>query len=141
MIDLATLTTVLQYVAGGMIALAALVVLVRIVRGPSLVDRVIGADVMLTTLIIVVAAEMAINGHTHTVALMVVLTAVGVFGSISVARFISRPDPRVEAESDVIDGEHTVTDHADDADGHGHGERAAQENMQLPPSAHEEGER
>ncbi len=133
MID--TITTVLQYLAGGMIAVAALIVLVRIVRGPSLVDRVIGADVMLTTLIIVVAAEMAINGHTNTVALMVVLTAVGVFGSISVARFISRPDPRVEAESDAIDVEHTTTDHADDS------EQALAGESALPPSAHEEAER
>lgn len=131
-VTLDTVTTALQYVAGGMIAVAALIVLVRIVRGPSLVDRVIGADVMLTTLIIVVAAEMAINGHTHTVAFMVVLTAVGVFGSISVARFISRPDPRVEAEPDDIDDEHTTTDHASDS------EQAPREAEPAPPSAHEE---
>lgn len=130
-----TLTTALHYLAGGMIAVAALTVLVRIVRGPSLVDRVIGADVMLTTLIIVVAAEMAINGHTNTVAFMVVLTAVGVFGSISVARFITRPDPRVEAEPDDIDVEHTTTDHADDSEQSLGGESA------VPPSAHEGAER
>ncbi len=76
-----------------LLSVAALVALYRVIAGPSLVDRVIASDVLLTTLIIVVGTEMAINGHTRTIPLMVALAAVGIFGSVAVARFVSRPVP------------------------------------------------
>ncbi len=81
---------VLYAIAGGLLASAGVLLLYRVIVGPSLLDRVIASDVLLTTLIIVVGAEMTINGHTRTIPLMVVLTAVGVFGSISVARFVTK---------------------------------------------------
>jgi multicomponent Na+:H+ antiporter subunit F len=84
------MTMVLYAVAGSLLAVAGLILLYRVIAGPSLLDRVIASDVLLTTLIIVVGAEMTINSHTRTIPLMVVLAAVGVFGSISVARFVTR---------------------------------------------------
>lgn len=81
---------VVLYIAGGMLAVAALLLLYRVVVGPSLVDRIIASDVLLTTLIIVIGAEMAINEHTRTIPLMVVLAVIGIFGSVSVARFVQR---------------------------------------------------
>lgn len=81
---------VLHVIAGSVLSVAALLLLYRVIVGPSLLDRVIASDVLLTTLIVVVGAEMVINSHTSTVPLMVVLAAVGVFGSISVARFVTR---------------------------------------------------
>ncbi len=88
---------IVLYVAGGMLSIAALLLLYRVVVGPSLVDRVIASDVMLTTLIIVVGTEMAINGHTRTIPLMVVLAVIGILGSVSVARFVTRPTAASEA--------------------------------------------
>lgn len=96
--------------AGGMLSIAALLLLYRVVVGPSLVDRVIASDVMLTTLIIVVGTEMAINGHTRTIPLMVVLAVVGIFGSVSVARFVTRPTAASE------DAEAAASSHASLAD-------------------------
>lgn len=84
------MTGILYSVAGVVLAIAGVILLYRVIVGPSLLDRVIASDVLLTTLIIVVGAEMTINGHTRTIPLMVVLAAVGVFGSISVARFVTR---------------------------------------------------
>ncbi|MDO9590956.1 MAG: monovalent cation/H+ antiporter complex subunit F [Microcella sp.] len=84
------MTGILYAIAGGILAIAGIILLYRVIVGPSLLDRVIASDVLLTTLIIVVGAEMTINGHTRTIPLMVVLAAVGVFGSISVARFVTR---------------------------------------------------
>jgi len=37
-------------------------------------------------------AEMAINHHTRTLPLLLIVAAVGVFGSISIARFVARRD-------------------------------------------------
>ena len=72
--------------------IAALLTVYRIVRGPSILDRVIASDVLLTTLLLVIGAEMVINGHTRTIPLMVVLAATAVFGTIAVARYVSKQD-------------------------------------------------
>ncbi len=90
---------VLYAIAGSLLGIAGLILLYRVIVGPSLLDRVIASDVLLTTLIIVVGAEMTINGHTRTIPLMVVLAAVGVFGSISVARFVTRASAEAPSSS------------------------------------------
>lgn len=71
---------------------AAILAIVRIVRGPSILDRAVASDVLLTEVLCVLGAEMAINGHTRNVPVMLIIAAVGVFGSISVARFVARRD-------------------------------------------------
>ena len=71
---------------------AAILTIVRIVRGPSILDRAVASDVLLTEVMCVLGAEMAINGHTRTIPVLLIIAAVGVFGSISVARFVARRD-------------------------------------------------
>lgn len=71
---------------------AAILTLIRIVRGPSILDRAVASDVLLTEVMCVIGAEMAINGHTHNIPVLLIIAAVGVFGSISVARFVARRD-------------------------------------------------
>lgn len=71
---------------------AALVTLVRIVRGPSILDRAVASDVLLTEVLCVLGAEMAINHHTRTLPVLLIVAAVGVFGSVAVARFVARRD-------------------------------------------------
>ncbi|MDF2554963.1 MAG: hypothetical protein K0R60_858 [Microbacterium sp.] len=73
-------------------AVAAILTLWRIVWGPSILDRAIASDVLLTELMCVLGAEMAINQHTRTLPALLVIAAVGVFGSISIARFVARRD-------------------------------------------------
>lgn len=72
--------------------IAAILTIVRIVRGPSILDRAVASDVLLTEVLCVLGAEMAINGHTRTIPVMLIIAAIGVFGSISVARFVARRD-------------------------------------------------
>ncbi|AKV87072.1 sodium:proton antiporter [Microbacterium sp. 1.5R] len=71
---------------------AAILTIIRIVRGPSILDRAVASDVLLTEVMCVLGAEMAINGHTRNIPVMLIIAAVGVFGSISVARFVARRD-------------------------------------------------
>ncbi|MCD2498319.1 MULTISPECIES: monovalent cation/H+ antiporter complex subunit F [Microbacterium] len=70
--------------------IAALLTLVRIVRGPSILDRAVASDVLLTEVLCVLGAEMAINHHTRNLPVLLIVAAVGVFGSIAVARFVAR---------------------------------------------------
>ncbi|MGX5682575.1 monovalent cation/H+ antiporter complex subunit F [Schumannella luteola] len=86
------LESVLHWVAGGLFTAAAVFALIRIVRGPSILDRMIASDVLLTTLILVVGAEMVVNGHTRTVPLMLVLAGVAIFATVAVARYVSKQD-------------------------------------------------
>lgn len=71
---------------------AALITMWRIVVGPSILDRAVASDVLLTLVMCVLGAEMAINGHTRTLPVLLIIAAVGVFGSISIARFVARRD-------------------------------------------------
>ena len=71
---------------------AALLTLWRIIIGPSIHDRAVASDVLLTEVMCVLGAEMAINGHTRSLPVLLIIAAVGVFGSISIARFVARRD-------------------------------------------------
>ena len=84
------LMTVLWIIAGVIATVAVLIVLVRLITGPTLIDRLIASDVLLTTLILVVGAEMVISGHTRSIPLMVVLAATAILGSVAVSRFVTR---------------------------------------------------
>lgn len=73
-------------------AIAALLTIVRIVIGPSILDRAVASDVLMTEVLCVLGAEMAINQHTRTLPVLLIIAAIGVFGSISIARFVARRD-------------------------------------------------
>ncbi len=73
-------------------SIAALLTVVRIVRGPSILDRAVASDVLLTEVMCVLGADMAINGHSRSLPVLLIIAAIGVFGSISVARFVARRD-------------------------------------------------
>ena len=84
--------SVIFVITGVLFTVAALLTLYRIVRGPSILDRMIASDVLLTTLMLVVGAEMVFNGHTRTIPLMVVLASTAIFATIAVARYVSKQD-------------------------------------------------
>jgi multicomponent Na+:H+ antiporter subunit F len=73
-------------------AVAALLTLWRIVVGPSILDRAVASDVLLTEVMCVLGADMAINHHTRSLPVLLIIAAVGVFGSIAIARFVARRD-------------------------------------------------
>lgn len=71
------------------LTLASAGTIYRIAAGPSLLDRVIAADVLLAIFGAALATEMAVNKHTDNLALLVVLTVIGFIGSVTVARFVA----------------------------------------------------
>lgn len=73
-------------------AAAALLTVWRIITGPSILDRAVASDVLLTLVLCVLGADMAINHHTRSLPVLLIIAAVGVFGSISIARFVARRD-------------------------------------------------
>ncbi len=75
---------------GVMLAAAAAMALFRIIRGPSILDRMISADMLLTTFICAMGAEMIYNSHTRTLPAMLAVAATAFLASVVVARYVSR---------------------------------------------------
>ncbi|MGO2542269.1 monovalent cation/H+ antiporter complex subunit F [Specibacter sp. AOP5-B1-6] len=76
-------------IVAGLLTLASAGTIYRIAKGPSLLDRVIAADVLLAIFGAALATEMAMNKHADNLALLVVLTVIGFIGSVTVARFVA----------------------------------------------------
>lgn len=100
-------------VGGLLLAGGAAGAILRIVKGPSLLDRAIGADVLLVVLSGALILEMAVHGHTNTVVLVVLAAMVGFVGSVTLARFVedNRPDHAQEAGAQMRPDPSTA-DHA-----------------------------
>lgn len=79
-------------IAGVLFSIGGVAALYRIIRGPSLLDRVIASDVFIVTIMCVLGTEMALNHHTDTLPVMLVLAAFGFAGSVSFARFMAQQD-------------------------------------------------
>lgn len=101
---------VLYIVAGALFAGAAVTALLRIVRGPTILDRMLASDVLLTILMLVIGAEMVINGHTRTIPVMIVIAGAGAFSTVAVARYVSQQDGRSTAETDPAEAAQAAAD-------------------------------
>ncbi|WP_210480726.1 monovalent cation/H+ antiporter complex subunit F [Naasia sp. SYSU D00948] len=87
---------VLHAATGILLAAAALLVLLRLVRGPAIVDRMVASDLLLTVVVLALVADMAIGGHTRSLPLVLALAGTAVLGAIAVARYVSKHDRRPE---------------------------------------------
>jgi multicomponent Na+:H+ antiporter subunit F len=81
----------------GILGVAAVLLLTRISLGPTMLDRVVALDVLVAVVICGLALEAAVNRHTSTLPILVVLSLLGFIGSVSVARFTPGSDD-VEVE-------------------------------------------
>lgn len=73
-----------------LLGLAAGAFAVRLVRGPSLADRVVALDGMLTVIVMIIAAYGVQSGSTEFVVVTVVVALVAFVGTATFARFIER---------------------------------------------------
>lgn len=78
--------------AGVLFGAGALCALYRIIRGPSVLDRVIASDVLVATVMCAFGAEMAFNRHTDTLPVLLVLALFAILGSLSAARFLPKQE-------------------------------------------------
>jgi multicomponent Na+:H+ antiporter subunit F len=80
--------TVVYWLAYGMLGTGALLALVRLGAGPSLLDRVVATD----TLLVIIAAGLAVHAGLErdptVVPVLVVVSLLAFVGSVSVARYI-----------------------------------------------------
>lgn len=72
----------------GALTVGAALVTVRIARGPTMLDRAIALDVLVSLLVVALAVEAAVNRHTTTLPILVVLSLLAFVGSVALARFV-----------------------------------------------------
>ena len=86
------MTVLLAVALTVLLSATALLALARIYRGPSLLDRIVGADLLLAAMLGAVGAEAAVNRHATTLPVLVVLSLLGFVGSVSLVRFAVRAE-------------------------------------------------
>lgn len=85
-----TLEIVLFVAVGLGLTFTALAAVVRIVRGPTILDRMVASDVLLTTVILALGADMVAREHTDSIPIMTAIAATATFATIVVARYVKR---------------------------------------------------
>ncbi|GAA0466082.1 putative cation antiporter subunit [Actinoplanes capillaceus] len=78
---------VVAVIAAVFLAAAAGMTLVRIVRGPSTLDRIVAMDVLLAITVCAIAAEAAYSRDATGLPILLGLSLLGAVGSVAVARF------------------------------------------------------
>lgn len=81
---------VVTNIAFVLISIGVLFTLVRLVKGPSLADRVVATDLFLTFLVIGSAVLAARQERGTYLEVMLIVAVVGFLGTAMVARFIER---------------------------------------------------
>jgi multicomponent Na+:H+ antiporter subunit F len=79
--------TVVIWVCGVLLTVGAVLAVVRAEKGPSMLDRTIALDIVVTSMIAAVALYAAVERRTDVVPILVVLSLVGFVGSVTIARF------------------------------------------------------
>lgn len=77
-----------------LLSIAALLCLVRLVRGSSLADRIIALDSLLIVIVSGVAVQAARTGRGTFLDVLVVTALIAFIGTITVSRFIERRGAR-----------------------------------------------
>ncbi|HEU4319887.1 MAG TPA: monovalent cation/H+ antiporter complex subunit F [Acidimicrobiia bacterium] len=76
-------------VCGAMLAAGATMALIRVERGPSVLDRMVGLDIITSVFIIGLALEAAWSRRTTSLSILAALALVGFVASVTIARFAS----------------------------------------------------
>lgn len=82
--------TIVYAISFGFLAVAAVLALIRVERGPSMFDRIVSLDILVAVVMGTLSVLAASTGRTDMVPVFVVLALVGFLGSVSIARFAGR---------------------------------------------------
>ncbi|MGB3413140.1 MAG: monovalent cation/H+ antiporter complex subunit F [Microbacteriaceae bacterium] len=92
------MSDIVIYIAGGMFFLGAVLALFRIIRGPSVLDRVTASDALLGTVLCVLGFEMVLSDHTFTLSIMLAISVFAMLSAVSIARYIRKKESGDERE-------------------------------------------
>lgn len=113
------------WVAGAVIIMLfidVLLTIIKLVRGPSVLNRALAADLLVSTLICAIGAEMVLSRHSWSLPLLVTLALVAFVGTVAVSRFVARDSDSDNNTDGMVrigrdSGEDAMTKVARDNDG------------------------
>jgi len=76
------------YIANAGLLVAAVAAIFRLVRGPTMADRVIALDLLLVSLMTAIVIDAVVTGDTVLLNLLVVIAIIGFTATVAVARFM-----------------------------------------------------
>lgn len=76
-----------------MLSLAALLTVVRLILGPTTLDRVVALDVLVTLIVATVCVGMGLLRDGSNIALLATFALLAFIGTISVARLVEKKEP------------------------------------------------
>ena len=77
-------------IAGTMFGLGALLAAIRLMRGPTQIDRAVALDVLLAIVVGVIVLLAAVSDSSITLVIAVVVSLLGFLGSASLAKLLPR---------------------------------------------------
>lgn len=99
-----TLFEVLAWVCGIMLFLAAVGVVIRVSKGPSMLDRMVAVDLFTSTILAAMVTISALTRRSDLLPVLVILAIVGFIGSTTIARFVAHEptaDKRILTKDEV----------------------------------------
>lgn len=73
-----------------MLFVDVLLTIIKLIRGPSVLNRALASDLLVSTLICAIGAEMVVSRHSWSLPLLVTLALVSFIGTVAVSRFVAR---------------------------------------------------
>ena len=80
---------IVLWICGITLSIAAGLTIIRLAKGPSILERVIATDVLLLIISAALCVEMTVNKHTDNVPFVLLACLVGFVGSVTVSRFVT----------------------------------------------------
>ncbi|WP_116115298.1 monovalent cation/H+ antiporter complex subunit F [Austwickia chelonae] len=86
--------SVVFWIIGAILVMAAVLSVVRIVRGPTAIDRAVANEVLVAIMVCALGVEAAMTRHDTTLPILISLSLTGFLASVSIARFVGRDRDR-----------------------------------------------
>ncbi len=99
--------TVVLIISAVMLSLAAFLLTIRITIGPTILDRSMALDVLMSVLVCAVALDAIKDRDTDGLSTLLVVAMVGFAGSVAVARYASGADDLSAEQDDMAQREDT----------------------------------
>jgi multicomponent Na+:H+ antiporter subunit F len=96
-----TVTTLLLGASAVLLGVSAIMVVGRMARGPTMLDRAISFDVLVAITICGIALDAALSRDSDNLSLLLIATLLGFVGSVSIARFSPGSDDVDAEEADA----------------------------------------
>lgn len=91
--------SVLYWASGIMLTVAALLTVVRMVLGPTVLNRALASDVLVAIVVCALGLEAVVSRHSTTLPILITVSLLGFVGTVATARFVGRDvDDRFAAQ-------------------------------------------